>query len=112
MKWIKQLDLNEGYDDATAKKDLEQLGLIEKAPFHDRFDAAMGEWYSDPEVSKAFDTLRDKGSALIQKWDLKDDEPVDFSQPMANWESYLDKMSDEPFSNIGLFDYLALVEEI
>ena len=112
MKWIKPLSLNENEED-LAKKELIKLGLVDKDPFHDRFDRAMTDWHSDPEISAAFETLRSKADAIIAKHELKDDDPIDFNQPIgSNWEGYLDKMSDEPWENVGIFDYLALVGEV
>lgn len=110
MKFIKPFNLNESSKD-EAHDELVKLGLIDLGEFHDRFYTAFEEWENDQSVQSAVKLLETKVKQLIDKYHLKDDEPIDFEKPMANWESYLDKMADEPLDNIGLFDFLALTSE-
>jgi len=97
-------DLYEGDGDQDKIEDrLRDLGLAPKKEFDERWQEMIDEWGSDPEISQALDTLRERTKSIINKH-------IDFSDPddETEWEQRVEWIYEQGADDIGHLELMMI----
>lgn len=84
------------------REELRNMGFSElpDMAFEDRYQAALDEWSSDPEISQALDILKSKTNAILNKW-------IDYDQDEVKWDMLqVEIANDFSLDEIGFFEYM------
>ena len=92
----------EADDDAA---ELRSMGFKSDLEFDVRIDNAIDEWYADPEVQAAMQTLRDKADQLIAKHEIDFDDPEDLEE----WDKRQSWVYDNGIDEVGWFEFVTIV---
>lgn len=102
IKPFKQYLIQESDSNEDKLARLRRLGLEDAEPFEQRYQKALDEWGSDPDINAAIDMLTKKTGLIIDKWiDLADDEDVSEWEQMREW-----LYSDTSVDDMGFFEFM------
>lgn len=90
-------------DEKKIDSRLRDLGLAPKEDFDDRWSDMIDEWGSDPAISQALDTLKERTKLIINKH-------IDFSDPEdeAEWEQRVEWIYEQGADDIGHLELMML----
>jgi hypothetical protein len=91
----------ESDDDA----ELRAMGFKSDREFEDRLSDVIDDFYSDEEVQRAIQTLRDRADQLIDKHqiDLNDEEDE------REWQQRVDWTYENSIEDVGWFEFVTMV---
>jgi hypothetical protein len=94
---------NENEDQSQIEDRLRDLGLAPKEEFDDRWSDMIDEWGSDPAISQALDTLKERTKLIINKH-------IDFSDPddETEWEQRVEWIYEQGADDIGHLELMML----
>jgi hypothetical protein len=92
----------ESDDDAA---ELRAMGFKSDREFEDRLSDVIDDFYSDEEVQRAIQTLRDRADQFMEKHqiDLGDDEDE------REWQQRVDWTYENSIDDVGWFEFVTMV---